>query len=413
MLNIHRLKDMFDKLTTYGKTSKGINRLAYSKEEKEALNYLTQLALENQFTVKKDAIGNIIITRAGLDNDLPVVAMGSHIDSVYNGGKYDGVIGVIAGLEVLISLNDASIETQHPLELIIFACEESARFGTATIGSKTMTGNITKKELLKLKDRDGISFAQALEDNGLNLQETDKAKRMKSEFLSFIELHIEQGPILEQKNIDIGIVTGISAPTRFKIKIIGEASHSGSTPMNFRKDALTGASEITLRLEAIATKEAHHGTVSTVGVASVYPGAMNVIPGQVELLVDIRSINAQSKIRVVNQFTREINKICRRRSLKFEIGLLSDEIPTLLDEKIIEKSEKICNSLGYNYIKMPSGAGHDAMNMASFCKTGMIFIPSEDGLSHNPKEFTKISEIKKGTKVLRELIIKLANGFVF
>ena len=404
---------MFDKLTTYGETNEGINRIAYSTAEQNALNYLREVAINNQLSVKKDAIGNLFIRRNGLDNSLPIVAMGSHIDSVYNGGKYDGVIGVIAGLEVLLSLNDTSIETQHPIELIIFACEESARFGTATIGSKTMTGNITKKELLKLKDRDDISFAHALEDNGLDIQEIDKAKRKKSEFLCFIELHIEQGPILEQRNIDIGIVTGISAPTRFKVMIIGEASHSGSTPMNFRKDALTGASEITLSLEAIAAREAHHGTVSTVGVANVYPGAMNVIPGQVELLVDIRSINAQSKIRVVNQFTREINEICTRRSLTSEIELLSDEIPTLLDEKLIENTEMICNSLGYNYIKMPSGAGHDAMNMASFCKTGMLFIPSEDGLSHNPKEFTEISEIKKGTKVLRELIIKLAKGSSF
>lgn len=399
---------MFNKLTTYGETNKGINRLAYTKEEQDALSYLTKIALDNKLSVKKDSIGNLFIKRKGINDFLPVVAMGSHIDSVYNGGKYDGTIGVIAGLEVLLSLNEYSIKTKHSIELIVFACEESARFGTATIGSKAMTGNIKKSELLSLKDKNNVSFKDALHKVGLNLQEIDSVRRKKSEFSSFIELHIEQGPILEQNDIDIGIVTGVSAPTRFKVTILGESSHSGSTPMNFRKDALTGAAEIILRLEDIAKKEAHLGTVSTIGVTNVYPGAMNVVPGQVELLVDIRSINAQSKMRVVNQFSREINEICTGRNLISEIELLSDEIPTLLDKNIIEKTKNICESFDYSYKKMPSGAGHDAMNMASFCKTGMIFIPSEDGLSHNPKEFTKMSEIEKGAKVLYELIVKLA-----
>ncbi len=400
---------MFSNITSYGESNQGINRIAYSEEEQRALEYLKEIALVNQLLVKKDAIGNLIIRRKGIDESLPIVAMGSHIDSVYNGGKFDGVIGVVAGLEILFSLNDASIRTKRSIELIVFACEESARFGTATIGSKAMIGNLKKSELLKLKDKDEITFKDALNNLGLDLNQLSTVKRQATEFLSFIELHIEQGPILEEKNKDIGIVTGVAAPTRFKIIVLGEASHSGSTPMNYRKDALAGASEITLSLEEIAIKEAHYKTVATIGASNVYPGAMNVIPGQVELLVDIRSINRQSKFRVVEKFTRIVNEICKRRNLKFEIQLLSDEVPTLMNERIIEYTKEICETLNYSYQKIPSGAGHDAMNMASLCKTGMIFVSSRDGLSHNPNEFTKLNDIEKGIKVLESLVVKLAN----
>ena len=407
-MNINRLELMFNEITKYGQTNKGINRLAYSEEETQALNYIKSICDDEGFLVKKDSIGNMIIRREGTQTDLPVVATGSHIDSVYEAGKYDGVIGVVSALEVLRSLNEENIETTHPIELIIFACEESARFGTATIGSKAMTGMLKKEDTELLVDRNGISFKKALEDVGLSSDDLQTVIRDKSEFKCFIELHIEQGPILEQKQIDIGIVSGIAAPTRFKVNVIGEASHSGSTPMSFRKDALTGAAEISLMLESIAQAEAHHGTVATVGVCKVSPGAMNVVPGEVELMIDIRSIDAQSKKRVVDQFTLEVNDITKRRSLSATIDLLSDEVPILMNRKIIDKLTEVCKKRELTHLEMPSGAGHDAMNMAKYCATSMIFVPSKDGLSHNQAEFTALSDIAKGANVLKEILIKLA-----
>ena len=237
-MTIERIKNDLLEISKYTSDGKGINRLAYTSEERSALEFLEKELIKEGLTTKMDPCGNLIARRKGVDPTLPAVACGSHIDSVYEGGRYDGTIGVLAGIEAIRNLNQNDIKTLHPIELIIFACEESSRFGVSTLGSKAMAGNLDLNSISNLKDKDGITIQQAFENCNLDFNSIQKSKREKNELKTFLELHIEQGPNLEEKGIPIGIITGIAAPTRLMIKIEGVASHSGSTSMLNRKDAL-------------------------------------------------------------------------------------------------------------------------------------------------------------------------------
>src|SRR5699024_2604998 len=385
-----------------------MNRIDYSEGEQAALHYIMQLMKEEKMNVYMDAIGNVIGRREGTKSTLPAVACGSHLDTVYNGGKYDGAVGVVAGLEVIRQLNEENIVAEHPIELIIFACEESARFGVATIGSKAMTGNITKSALDKLSDRNGIYFFEALEARGLEGSQLEAVIRKPNALKAFYEVHVEQGIVLEHERKKIGVVSGIAAPTRFRIHITGQAAHSGATPMWLRKDAFAGAAELVLFVEEAARAEALDGTVATIGSAQVLPNAMNVVPGEVELQVDIRGIFQASKETVVSGLKKHIIEVKRRRELDIELVELSNDTPVKLASHIVESIRETCKNLELSYLEMPSGAGHDAMNMATICPTGMIFVPSEGGISHNKNEFTKVEDIEKGVLVLKEELKKSA-----
>lgn len=403
-----RIEQTLNELNEFGYSDDGMNRIAYLEAEQAALKYMIrQMEVENM-DVYIDTIGNVIARREGTDPKLPAVACGSHIDTVYNGGKYDGAVGVIAGLEVIRILNEENITTKHPIELIIFACEESARFGVATIGSKAMAGNITYEELDKLTDRNGISFFDALEAQGLDGFCLDEVVREAQSLKAFYELHVEQGLVLEHEKKEIGVVSGIAAPTRFNVTITGQAAHSGATPMWLRKDAFTAAAELVLFVEEAARAEALNGTVATIGSAQVFPNAMNVVPGEVHLQIDIRGIFQASKDTVVMALKKQMKEIKRKRELDIELTELSNDPPVKLASHIVESIRETCVSLDIPYLEMPSGAGHDAMNMAEICPTGMIFIPSQGGISHNKHEYTAMEDIVKGIHVLKIELIKMA-----
>lgn len=405
---MRRFQETMKTLNQFGYSPLGMNRLAYSKPEQKAVQYMVNILESEGLDVQIDAIGNVIARRAGMDPSLPAVACGSHIDTVYNGGQYDGTIGVLAGLEVMRQLNEEQIETEHPIELIIFACEESSRFGVATIGSKAMTGKVQKEAIATLVDRDGITFTEALANVDLDMTKLSKAKRATTSLKVFYELHVEQGPVLEKEQKQIGIVTGIAAPTRFEIVIQGRESHSGSTPMWLRRDAFLGAAELALYVEQLARMEARNGTVGTVGDCTILPGAMNVVPGQATLLVDIRSIFMQSKQKVVEKLHEGIKEIAERRQLDIDVKMLCDEKPVKMNVHVIQSIKNSCQHLGLRYVEMPSGAGHDAMNMADTFPTGMIFIPSKDGLSHHKDEYTSTGEIASGIALLKKELLKSA-----
>jgi N-carbamoyl-L-amino-acid hydrolase len=404
-LNIKRFQQTLSEFNRYGANEKGITRLAYTKPHWELTQYFIKLCQEEGLEVRMDACGNVIGRRPGMENDLPAVACGSHLDTVCNGGKFDGVLGVAAGLEVIRSLNDQGITTKYPIEIIAFACEESSRFGVSTIGSKAMVGRLNKESIAELKDRDGITLRQAFAECSLEFDQIDEAVRRPEEMRAFFELHIEQGPILEKEGKSIGIVTGIAAPTRFHFEILGKASHSGTTPMYTRKDALLGAAELNLCLEKAALSESVNGTVATMGSCVVSPGVMNVIPEHVELKLEVRGVSVSSKAKVIGELFENIEQIQKRRGLRITSKLLSDEKPVLLQSEIVESLTKKCEEKGIPYKQMVSGAGHDAMNMAQLCPTGLIFLPSKDGLSHHPDEYTSLDDIVIGIELLKQEIL--------
>lgn len=407
-MSVGRIERAIIELNRFGYSNNGITRLAYSNEEQKARKYLASLCEQEGLKVRIDEVGNLIARREGHNPKLPVVACGSHLDSVKQGGRFDGIIGIVAGLEVIRRLNEKNIITEHPIEVIAFACEESSRFGIATIGSKIMTGNINRPTIDTLIDEDGITIKDALRQCGFEPERIDKALRGPREFKAFLELHSEQGKNLYEKNINIGIVTDIAAPTRFKVYIKGRASHSGNTPMSLRKDALLGACEISLNLEKVAKKEEERGSVATVGVMKVRPGAMNIVPGSVEMHIDIRGVCKESKEAIVQSLYKSFYKLESERDLEVQWELISAEEPVLLNDKLVEEISLCCRDLNISHTKMISGGGHDAMNMASICDTGLIFVPSVNGLGHNPAEDTRIGDIIIGINVLEKIISKLS-----
>lgn len=406
-INMQRIQQIFTGLASFTSVENEITRLAFTQEDISARDYVIELCKKYDLTVKIDPIGNLFIRRKGVEDNLPAVAFGSHIDTVVNAGKFDGTLGTIAGLETLFQLCEQNIQTRYPLELIIFTCEESSRFNYATLGSKVMCGIADQAALSKLKDKQGLGVEQALKDIGLDFNKVNQAKRSGSEFKCFLELHIEQGPRLENEQKTIGIVTGIAAPIRAIVKIKGQADHSGATAMYYRHDALLGAAELALELEQAAI-QAGHSTVATAGNLTAKPGVMNVVPGYAELLVDIRGIHTEARESVFIALQNKIKEVEQKRGLEIELQLISKDQPIVLPTEMVEHLTQVTESLGYSYEIMPSGAGHDAMHMATLCPTGMLFVPSHLGISHNPLEFTEWKDIEAGIRVLQQAVLTQA-----
>ncbi|GAA0134894.1 Zn-dependent hydrolase [Paenibacillus sp. YSY-4.3] len=410
MANIQRLLATLSRINQFGADpqGKGITRLAYSKTYEEALADFKKICEAERMAVRVDAFGNLIARREGKNPDLPVVALGSHMDTVIHGGEYDGTLGVAAALEVIRSLNEEQVETVHPIELIAFACEESARFGASTLGSKAMTGLLDTYAVSNLRDKNGITIQQAFHECSLDFHKIGEALRRREEFKVFLELHIEQGPLLETQRKQIGIVTGIASPTRLQVHVSGKASHSGTTPMNDRQDALAAAAEIILEVESAAKQEAAFGTVGTVGVCMVQPGAMNVIPDSVTLQLEVRGTSEQSKNNVLDSLFRLFRELENQRGVIINPAVINVERPVLLSEEVVAKLTERSESLDLSYIRMTSGAGHDAMSMAHICPTGLIFIPCREGLSHHPDEFAAVEDIEAGLRLLKEAVLSFA-----
>lgn len=408
MISEKRLSMNFDKMSTITAPGQGITRIAFSDEDWQARSFVIELMKEAGLTIRIDHFGNVIGRREGTNPNAKVVMMGSHIDSVPNGGNFDGVVGVLGAIEVINCMNEAHVENYHPIEVVVFMSEESSRFGVATLGSKTMRGEMDVHTLKKLVDKNGQSLYNILKLRGLDADKIDQAV-YPHELKAFMEIHIEQGKVLETTNTQLGIVTGIAAPTRMKVMINGQADHSGATPMNMRQDALCAAAEIILQVEKLAKSSEEFPVVGTTGIIHARPGVMNVVPGKVELGIDIRSIYMETKIKIVKAVVAKIKAIAEKRNLTVEITTLTNETPVRLKDEMIDFLDAICKEKNYSYMKMPSGAGHDAMHWAHTSPTGMIFIPCKDGISHNPAEWAEMKDIIAGTEVLYTAICRLAN----
>ena len=407
MIQRERLVKDFEAMAQLTAPDEGINRLAFTDADWAGRQYIIDRMTDAGLSVEIDDFGNVIGYKIGKKPDLPAVMVGSHTDSVPNGGNYDGVVGVLSAIEVIRSMIDDGYEHDHTIAVVDFMCEESGRFGNATLGSKAMRGELTLQDLHHLVDKQGISLYEALKGRNLN-PDGIETMAYKRPVKSFTEIHIEQGKVLEHEQKTIGIVTGIAAPERFYVTIRGNADHSGATPMNLRHDALCGASKIILGIEEIASMQEEPPVVGTVGVVEVTPGAMNVIPGAVKLGVDIRSISKVARNSVVTLVKEFIDITAEKRGLSYTIETIAQAHPVEMHPAMIREIEEAVKSVGVEYMTIPSGAGHDAMHWAEVVPTGMIFIPCRDGISHNPAEFAEMDDIVTGAEVLDKVIRKLS-----
>lgn len=403
MIQKERLQKDFDAMAQLTGLGEGINRLAFTDADWEGRQYIIDRMTDAGLDVEIDGFGNVIGYKVGTNPDLPVVMVGSHTDSVPNGGNYDGVVGVLSAIEVVRSIIDDGFEHEHTIAVVDFMCEESSRFGAATLGSKAMRGKLTLNDLHRLVDKQGISLYDSLKERKLHPDDIESMAYNRP-VKAFIEMHIEQGKVLEHEQKQIGIVSGIAAPERFYVTIRGNADHSGATPMNLRHDALCGASKIILGIEEIASMQEEPPVVGTVGIADVVPGAMNVIPGSVKLGVDIRSISKVARDSVVFLIKELIDVIAEKRGLSYTIEPIAQNHPVAMHPAMIREIEEAVKSVGVDYMTMPSGAGHDAMHWTEVAPTGMIFIPCRDGISHNPVEFAAMDDIVAGAEVLENVI---------
>ena len=409
MINRERLIKSIEDISKFGALEGGgITRLAFSKEEKAARKHLLELAGKLGLSHKEDGFGNIFLTLKGEDSTLPSIATGSHLDSVPNGGCYDGALGVMCGLEAIASIKESGKKPLRDLTLIVFSAEESSRFKMATMGSKLIAGKLDEKRLKELKDEDDISAYEAAKEFGCDVLKLDRIKLANNTFGAYIELHIEQGPVLERLCIPVGLVSGIAAPVRFELTIEGRADHSGATPMNMRKDALLMASRIIIALENIAKQRKN--TVATVGYVKAKPGVLNVIAGSVTMGVDIRDISKEELESVDKEAREMIDELCKKEGFGYSIRELVKDTPVKLSDNIIELAKNEAKKLDIKTHKMPSGAGHDAMNMVGIAKdVGMLFIPCKNGISHNTKEQINYDDAATASNLLAHMLLSLAS----
>jgi N-carbamoyl-L-amino-acid hydrolase len=305
-------------------------------------------------------------------------------------------------------LDDARAQTRRPVEVACFAAEESSRFGSGTLGSKAVVGKLKPDMLDRLRDPEGRTLAEVLQECGLLPDRLPEVRRRPGEYHAYLELHLEQGAVLEHAGIPIGLVTGIAAPTRFHVTYTGRADHSGATPMGLRRDALVSGAELVLSVRRIVLAHGSPTSVGTVGVLRVQPGAMNVIPGQASLGIDLRDIDADAKSRIAKKVQAAARRIARKWKLDVSVETLTDESPVPLSERVRQVSAAACQACGIPFQELPSGAGHDAMYIAEIAETGMIFVRCREGISHNPAEFVEPQDIAAGAAVLAETALRLA-----
>jgi allantoate deiminase len=385
--------------------SGGITRLSFSKEERAAKDLVASYMKEAGLMVREDAVGNLIGRREGSNPSAPVVLVGSHVDSVYNGGNFDGPLGVLSGIEALQTMNEQSIVTQHPIEVVAFTDEEGARFSFGMIGSRGIAGTLTE-EHLKNVDKQGITIAEAMSLGGLDPAAIHQAIRAQGSVKAYVELHIEQGKILENQDLSVGIVTGIAGPLWVKFVIEGEAGHAGTTPMNIRHDALAAAAQI---MQVIEQESAQTGsTVGTIGQLQVYPGGINIIPGRVEFTLDLRDISEAVRDQVERGILDQAHKLCAERGVKLQVEVLQRIAPAPCSDLVQNAAKNACATAGLEVFSLASGAGHDGMQLAGLCPMGMLFVRSKDGISHNPAEYSSLKDCTDGAQVLYHTVLNLA-----
>ncbi|MBO9521348.1 MAG: Zn-dependent hydrolase [Nocardioidaceae bacterium] len=384
----------------------GVTRLAYTRLERAAHEQFAAWMSDTGCEVRVDSAGNTIATRPGR-NDGPAVGTGSHLDSVYHGGRFDGIAGTMAAVEVARLLHESGTVTELPLRFVAFAAEEGARFGQACCGSKLAAGLSARAELDERRDRDGISLADAMRSVGIDPDRAAASAWDPGEWSAFVELHVEQGSVLETARVDVGVVDLISGSTRIELTVLGQASHTGGTPMRGRADALAAAAEAVLIAERLALDPRHRGTRASVGRMVVEPGSITTIPGRVTFSLDVRDVDADRQRLAVAEIVARLRAACLRRGTRLEARLLADTSAVVLPDWVRNEVTAAATELALPYRVLTSGASHDAQMVNRVVPTAMIFVPSRHGLSHVPEEWTEPAQLAVGTDLLAASMLRL------
>ncbi|TDC49995.1 Zn-dependent hydrolase [Jiangella ureilytica] len=401
-----RLWSTLQAMAALSEPGPGVTRLAYTPLERAAHARFAEWMAEAGCEIAVDPAGNTVATRPGRSAG-PAAGTGSHLDSVYNGGRFDGIAGTMAAVEAARLLHEAGVETELPLRFVAFAGEEGARFGQACCGSKLAAGLSSRDELDVRRDRDGVSLAEAMAAVGLDPDLAARTAWAAEDWSAFVELHVEQGSVLERAKLDIGVVDLISGSTRIELTVTGQASHTGGTPMRGRADALAAAAEAVLLAEQVALDPRHRGTRATVGRLSVQPGSITTIPGRVTFSLDVRDVDADRQRHSAAEIVTRMRAACLRRGTRLEARLLADTSAVVLPDWVRNEVTAAAADRGLPYRVLTSGASHDAQMVNRLVPTAMIFVPSRHGLSHVPEEWTEPAQLAVGTDLLLAALLRL------
>jgi N-carbamoyl-L-amino-acid hydrolase len=408
-VNQQRLWGTLEKLSEFGRPAGagfegGVTRVAFSEEDIAAREYVMRLMRDAGLTVRVDPAGNIFGRRDGSEN-LPVLLFGSHIDSVPRGGNFDGDVGSMGALEVMRALAVKNVRTRHPLEMVIWTNEEGHHFGKGLFGSSAAAG-LLESSVLERRDEEGKTIADWLRRYGQDPARLADAKLKPGSIAAYVELHIEQGGILDARKIQIGVVEGIVGIHWHTCVAVGFANHAGTTPMDRRSDALAAASRAALAVRDVVLAETGR-QVGTVGYMKVEPGARNIIPGRVEFPVELRDLDRVKTERLGARIQKRFAQIAREENVKIECMPLQADDPALTDVRIRDAIREAARNAGFSTLDMPSGAGHDAQQIARLAPIGMIFVPSRDGISHSPREYSSPEDVARGAEVLYRTVLLL------
>ena len=405
-VNGDRLWSRLMAMAKIGATAQGgCNRQALTDGDLAARQLLTRWAEAAGCQVRADAVGNLFLRRAGREDGLPVVLTGSHLDTQPTGGKFDGIYGVLAGVEVIESLNDRGITTQHPLEVGVWCNEEGCRFPMAMMGSAVWSGRLPLEVAYALTDREGRSVRQELERLGLATDEPLKRQAVKAA----LEVHIEQGPVLEQRSKTIGVVTGVQHMSRHEVMVMGQEAHAGPTPMDMRRDPIRVLAEV-LPLAYAAARTAGADARLTVGIIETFPGSPNTVPGKLRFTLDVRHPDSRQYALLRAEIERVVRGALANQGLKGDIRCVWEAPGVVFDPVCVDAVRRAGTRLGYAAMDLVSGAGHDSCNVADVVPTAMIFVPCAGGLSHNEAEDALPSDVESGANVLLHAMLSLAGA---
>lgn len=407
-LDCARLHSEIEMLATFSDAqAPAVTRVVFTPTDLKARAWLDERCKAAGLSVRQDAIGNTFARWSGSDPAAPVVGTGSHIDAIPNAGRYDGVVGVLGALEAIRALQQSGFRPKHPIELLLFTSEEPTRFGIGCLGSRLLSGALSAEAAGKLTDSDGASVEQVRLAAGFT-GELAAVKLTSGYYKAFVELHIEQGPILERAHIALGVVTQIAAPASFRIFIEGSGGHAGGVLMPDRKDALCAAAELILAIENAARNSGAIDTVATIGTCEVFPGAVNSIPSRVRLSVDIRDTDLTRRDALIHMMEGAGRRISEKRQVSIQTELLNADSPADCAPEIVEALTQSCVKYGLSFLPVVSRAYHDSLFMARIAPVAMLFIPCRNGYSHRPDEFASPEDIARGTLVLAETLAALS-----